>query len=80
MRFEKVKPIKRALDETGIRSIGAPDKRCENCLWYAAYEGVCCNGESFHAAEFMDRYDGCALWQARQMPGADGMDEEGVNE
>ena len=25
---------------------------CKTCRWYAAFEGVCCNGDSEHRADF----------------------------
>lgn len=39
------------------------DEVCRNCKWYAAYEGVCCNGKSEWRADFRDGYDGCPAWE-----------------
>ena len=30
------------------------NRRCADCHWYASYEGVCCNGDSPHRADFVD--------------------------
>lgn len=27
-------------------------RTCKTCRWYAAFEGVCCNGDSEHRANF----------------------------
>lgn len=28
------------------------ERKCENCKWYAEFEGVCCNGDSKYRADF----------------------------
>lgn len=33
----------------------AKERNCGNCKWYAEYEGVCCNGDSEHRADFTDK-------------------------
>lgn len=39
------------------------DKPCRTCRWYAAFEGVCCNGDSEHRAGFMDPGQTCPQWE-----------------
>ena len=34
---------------------------CKTCRWY--YEGVCCNGDSEHRADFMDAESICEKWE-----------------
>lgn len=36
---------------------------CYSCKWYAQFEGVCCNGNSEHRADFMDTDDSCDKWE-----------------
>lgn len=38
---------------------------CSTCRWYAEFEGVCCNGDSPHCADFMDAEDGCRYWEGK---------------
>lgn len=37
---------------------------CCTCKWYALEEGVCCNGESEHRADFRCLDDSCECWKA----------------
>ncbi len=46
-----------------MREIGAAD--CGRCRWYAEFEGVCCNGDSEHRADFMGAEEGCAQWEGK---------------
>lgn len=39
------------------------NKNCGNCGWYAEFEGVCCNGNSEHRADFRSPEDTCTEWQ-----------------
>lgn len=39
------------------------NKLCRNCRWYAEYEGVCCNGDSEHGADFVDGDYYCDEWE-----------------
>lgn len=36
---------------------------CKTCRWYATFEGVCCNGDSEHRADFMDAVSRCEEWE-----------------
>jgi hypothetical protein len=36
---------------------------CCTCKWYATYEGVCCNGDSEHCADFRFLDDSCECWE-----------------
>lgn len=36
---------------------------CCTCKWYALEEGVCCNGESKHRADFRCLDDSCECWE-----------------
>lgn len=35
---------------------------CKTCRWYATFEGVCCNGDSEHRADFRLKDDRCEEW------------------
>ena len=37
---------------------------CCTCKWYSQFEGVCCNGESGHRADFRLLDDICGQWEA----------------
>lgn len=39
-------------------------KYCCTCKWYAQFEGVCCNGESEHRADFHLLDDTCQRWES----------------
>ena len=41
-------------------------KTCATCDWYEPYNGVCCNGDSPHCADFTDPEDGCDKWEGRK--------------
>lgn len=45
------------------QEIKSADKKCRTCKWYAHYEGVCCNGDSRHRADFRDLEDTCEEWE-----------------
>ena len=38
---------------------------CDTCRWWEPYNGVCCNGDSPHCADFWD--DGCEEWEQKEM-------------
>lgn len=38
-------------------------KCCSTCKWYEDFQGVCCNGDSEHRADFTDPEDGCEEWE-----------------
>lgn len=38
------------------------DNTCENCAYYALFQGVCCNADSENRADFMLAYDSCDEW------------------
>lgn len=44
-------------------------KICKNCKWYAAYEGVCCNGESEKHADFTDGDFSCEKFEGGEIGG-----------
>ena len=43
---------------------------CSTCRWYEDFNGVCCNGDSEHRADFTEPEDGCERWE--------GIDEDEV--
>lgn len=36
---------------------------CKNCKWYAEFEGVCCNGDSEHRADFTSEDFSCKKFE-----------------
>lgn len=38
---------------------------CENCKWYAAFEGVCCNDKSEHCADYRNADCKCDKWEGK---------------
>lgn len=42
------------------------DRCCKTCKWYAEFEGVCCNGDSEHRADFRCLADYCECWEGKQ--------------
>lgn len=41
-------------------------KYCSTCKYYAEYEGVCCNGDSEHCADFRGLDDTCEKWKENE--------------
>lgn len=41
-------------------------EECSTCRWYEDYQGVCCNGDSEHRADFTEPEDGCECWEGRE--------------
>ena len=41
-------------------------KYCSTCKYYAEYEGVCCNGDSEHCADFRRLDDTCEKWEENE--------------
>lgn len=41
-------------------------KCCATCRWYEDFQGVCCNGDSEHRADFTDPEDGCEEWEEQE--------------
>lgn len=39
------------------------EKCCNNCKWYAHFEGVCCNGDSENCADMIDEDSVCDGWE-----------------
>lgn len=39
---------------------------CATCRWYADFEGVCCNGDSEHRADFVDGDYYCDEWEGKK--------------
>ena len=52
-------------DITPEREAITKDNKCRSCKWYAMYEGVCCNSDSDHVADFMDKEDWCNEYEYR---------------
>ena len=42
------------------------EKYCSTCKYYAEYEGVCCNGDSEHCADFRGLDDTCEKWKENE--------------
>lgn len=40
---------------------------CCTCRWYAQFEGVCCNGEREHRADFRLLDDTCQRWESNTL-------------
>lgn len=40
-------------------------KCCGTCKWYEDFQGVCCNGNSCHRADFTDKDHCCEEWEER---------------
>lgn len=36
---------------------------CKTCRWYAAFDDVCCNGDSEHRADFRLEDETCEKWE-----------------
>ena len=36
---------------------------CNTCRWYETFNGVCCNGDSEHRADFRLLDDSCDKWE-----------------
>ena len=41
-------------------------KTCAACAWYEDYQGVCCNGDSPHCADFMSPDQRCREWERKE--------------
>lgn len=58
------------LEALGVDNEGQENqnrKLCATCKWFAAFEGVCCNGDSEHCADFMwGGNDGCDKWEEKE--------------
>lgn len=37
--------------------------KMNTCRWYAAFEGVCCNGDREHRADFRLEDETCEEWE-----------------
>lgn len=40
---------------------------CKTCRWYAAFDGVCCNGDSEHRADFRVEDETCEEWEQKEL-------------
>lgn len=56
-RKQKLERLERRLLLTGH------EKTCKTCRLYEMFNGVCCNGESEHRADFMDADGSCEKWE-----------------
>ena len=54
---ELVKALKRPKVETGC---------CSSCNWHEDFSGVCFNGDSENAADFMDPEACCGEWEEKK--------------
>lgn len=41
-------------------------KCCATCAWYEDFQGVCCNGDSPHCADFTEPDQRCREWKRRE--------------
>ena len=44
------------------------NKCCATCDWYEDFNGVCCNGDSEHRADFTEPEDECRYWEKKEEP------------
>ena len=43
------------------------EKRCcATCMWHDGETGVCCNGDSYWAADFRSLDDTCGEWEEKE--------------
>lgn len=52
--------------ETGKNKPSAEPLRCETCLYWEDFNGVCFCGASPYCADFTDGDDGCCYWQKKE--------------
>lgn len=52
--------------ETRMNSTHAEPLRCETCLYWEDFNGVCFCGASPYCADFTDGDDGCYYWQKKE--------------
>ncbi|RHC16755.1 hypothetical protein [Roseburia intestinalis] len=53
-------------DRVMTESESITKKYCSTCKYYAEYEGVCCNGDSEHCADFRGLDDTCEKWKENE--------------
>ena len=41
-------------------------KCCATCAWYEDFQGVCCNGDSPHRADFIEPDQRCREWERKE--------------
>ncbi len=41
-------------------------KCCATCAWYEDFQGVCCNGDSPHCADFIEPDQRCREWERKE--------------
>lgn len=41
------------------------EKCCGTCVWYAEFEGVCCNGSAESRGDFRDNDYACECWEEK---------------
>lgn len=55
-----------------IFGVGASERRppmnkcCATCAWYEDFQGVCCNGDSPHRADFIEPDQRCREWERKE--------------
>lgn len=59
-------------------NIPAERLRCETCLYWEDFNGVCFCGESPYCADFTDGDDGCCYWQQKEPITQSPADTEGI--
>lgn len=59
-------------------NIPAERLRCETCLYWEDFNGVCFCGESPYCADFTDGDDGCCYWQQKEPVTQSPADTEGT--
>lgn len=64
--------------ETGMNSTHAEPLRCETCLYWEDFNGVCFCGASPYCADFTDGDDGCCYWQHKEPATQSPVDTEGI--
>ena len=68
MAFNDLTPDDRehAKMENGKNKRPAERLRCETCLYWEDFNGVCFCGASPYCADFTDGDDGCCYWQKKE--------------
>lgn len=67
--FRNGKTNREGLRAPGRRAGGAfseSPRRCSSCNWYEDFNGVCFNGDSENAADFMDPEACCGEWEKKK--------------
>ena len=57
------KPIDAVMESKGRPPM---TKCCATCAWYEDFQGVCCNGDSPHRADFTEPDQRCREWERKE--------------